>query len=77
MEEVSLGVIDERLKNFIDSNEKGHKAIESKMSEIHEQVKYTNGRVSALERWKWYISGGAIVVIALVGILADKITGLI
>lgn len=33
-----------------------------KLNEIHEQVKKTNGRVSSLENWRWFISGGIAVM---------------
>jgi hypothetical protein len=31
--------------------------------EIKEQVKKTNGRVTALENWRWFIIGGMAVVV--------------
>ena len=36
------------------------------ISELTTQVKYTNGRVSNLERWMWGVSGGLVVVSIIV-----------
>lgn len=40
-------------------------AIQEKLELIHKQVQKTNGRVSALENWKWFITGGLAVVTGL------------
>ena len=43
-----------------------HDGIEKRLISIDEQVKCTNGRVHALERWKSYILGGFAVMSVLV-----------
>lgn len=40
--------------------------IHDKIDMIHEQVKCTNGRVRALESWRWGLAGGLAVLTVLV-----------
>jgi hypothetical protein len=42
------------------------KNVENKLDEILHQVRATNGRVSKLENWRWFISGGITILTALV-----------
>lgn len=37
------------------------------MQDIRDQVTRTNGRVTALEKWKAYVVGGTAVIVALIG----------
>ena len=45
-----------------------HKAIQD---EIRNDVKQIDDRVSSLERWKWYVIGGAVVVGFLLATVID------
>ena len=42
-----------------------HTLIDDKLIRIELQVKFTNGRVRALERWRWGI-GGAVAALAFI-----------
>ena len=54
-------------KRELDSHFEG---INGKLDLVIAQVQKTNGRVSSLENWKWFISGGlAILSILIVPIL--------
>ena len=46
------------------------KVIHNRADEIHEQVKKTNGRVSALEEWKAQFVGAAKVTGVIAGLFA-------
>lgn len=43
-----------------------HEELRNDIKEIKTQVKTTNGRVSSLEQWKWFISGGLAILTMLV-----------
>jgi len=43
------------------------KYLKTKIDEVHEQTKKTNGRVNSLERWKWLIVGGGLGINGLLG----------
>ena len=43
--------------------------LHEKLDLIHEQVKYTNGRVRSLEQWKCWLAGGISVLSFLVAAL--------
>jgi ElaB/YqjD/DUF883 family membrane-anchored ribosome-binding protein len=45
-----------------------HKAIQD---EIRNDVKSIDDRVSSLERWKWYVVGGAVVIGFLLATVVD------
>lgn len=49
-------------------------AVRSQLDRIEEQVKRTNGRVSALEKWRSFMTG-AILVLAV--FLTEKIPSII
>jgi hypothetical protein len=36
--------------------------IKEDLGEIKDQTKKTNGRVSALENWRWFITGGLVII---------------
>lgn len=40
--------------------------IKSSLKRIEEQVTKTNGRVSSLEKWRWMVVGGLMVLSAIV-----------
>lgn len=42
------------------------KDIKIDVSEIKVQTKITNGRVSALENWRWFMIGGLTIISALI-----------
>jgi hypothetical protein len=54
MTEVTLEVIDERLKNFIEENTKEHES-------ILVQTTKTNGKVAAISRWQERLIGAWLV----------------
>lgn len=43
-----------------------HKSLHDKLDEIFHEVKRTNGRLSKLEVWRSFISGGLAILMALV-----------
>lgn len=52
-----------------------HKQINENLEEIKVEVKKTNGRVRALENWRWFITGGlAILSILIIPILLKLLT---
>lgn len=42
------------------------KDIKGDVSEIKVQTKLTNGRVSGLENWRWFITGGLTIITLLI-----------
>lgn len=40
--------------------------IKGDIQEIKEQTQRTNGRVSALEQWRWFILGGLTIISMLI-----------
>jgi len=42
-----------------------HTVLNEKLDRIENQVKFTNGRVRRLEKWRWGI-GGAVAVLAFI-----------
>lgn len=66
---VVLARIEERLNNFIDSNER-------QLDQILQEAKKTNGRVTAIEFWKNKIKG-AWAMLVLVATGAGAIAGII
>lgn len=42
------------------------KGFDEKLDAIHEQARCTNGRVSSLENWRWFITGGLALLTVLV-----------
>ena len=54
-EEITLDIIDERLKNFIEENAKEHAGILA-------QTMKTNGTVKDLVKWKWLLIGGGVIL---------------
>jgi len=42
-----------------------HTVLNEKLDRIENQVKFTNGRVRKLEKWRWGI-GGAVAVLAFI-----------
>lgn len=50
------------------TSQQQHKAIQD---EIHNDVKSIDDRVSSLERWKWYVVGGAVVIGFLLATVVD------
>ena len=59
MTEVTLEVIDERLKNFIEQNAKEHESI------LFQTTK-TNGKVAAISRWQERLIGAWLLFSALI-----------
>ena len=50
--------------------------LQSDVKEILAQVRRTNGRVSSLENWRWFITGGvAVISIIIVPIIVKLISG--
>ena len=43
------------------------KDIRDDIKDIKDQVTKTNGRVTALEKWRWFIMGGIVVLAFIVG----------
>ena len=41
---------------------------------MEEQVRKTNGRVTDLERWSWFIKGGLVLLGIIVGLIGIKLT---
>lgn len=58
-----LARIDERLKSLQETQNK-----------TFAQVQTTNGRVTSLERWRAYLIGGGVVIVTIVGWLANAIS---
>jgi ElaB/YqjD/DUF883 family membrane-anchored ribosome-binding protein len=50
------------------TSQQQHKAIQD---EIRNDVKQIDERVSSLERWKWYVVGGAVVIGFLLATVVD------
>lgn len=50
------------------TSQQQHKAIQD---EIRNDVKHIDDRVSSLERWKWYVVGGAVVIGFLLATVVD------
>lgn len=57
-----LARIDERLESLKETQ-----------VQILTQVKTTNGRVTSLERWRAYLIGGGVVIVTILGWLANSI----
>ena len=55
---VLLAHIEGRLKSIEDGNER-----------IERQTIKTNGRVTALEKWRWIISGGLLLLSVMTGFI--------
>jgi hypothetical protein len=51
--------------------------IETKLDQVLEQTRITNGRVTVLEMWKARLTGKAIGISAAVGFIVSVITWLI
>jgi len=59
MEEITLGVIIERIDNLKDINQREHK-------EMHDEQKKTNGSVASLKLWRAYLAGALAVISAII-----------
>ena len=57
-----LARIDERLK-----------ALQETQVQTLAQVKTTNGRVTSLEKWRSYLIGGGVVIVTILGWLANVV----
>ena len=60
--------IEHRMNAQAIASQTQHKAIQD---EIRNDVKSIDDRVSSLERWKWYVIGGAVVVGFLLATVVD------
>lgn len=54
------------LKEMKESQAISHAEMKDTQKETLAQVKYTNGRVTELEKWKFFISGGMTVITVIV-----------
>jgi len=50
--------------------------MESRLSDIHAEVKKTNGRVTSLEKWQWKIAAILGVLLFLASFFKDQIINL-
>lgn len=62
-EKLILFRLDQQDKEAKDSRDRNTKTLER----VFEQVTKTNGRVSALEKWRWLLTGGFITLTTLIG----------
>jgi ElaB/YqjD/DUF883 family membrane-anchored ribosome-binding protein len=60
--------IEHRMNAQAITSQQQHKAIQD---EIRNDVKQIDERVSSLERWKWYVVGGAVVIGFLLATVVD------
>jgi hypothetical protein len=54
--------LDQKLSDFITLLNERDENTKSCLVEIKNQVKYTNGKVRVLEKWKWGLSGALAVL---------------
>ena len=73
-QQINVDLILEKIEN-LSQNFKNHTA-ENKNSNnlILEQVKRTNGRVTQLEKWRYLITGGLLLLSIIVSFIATKVT---
>lgn len=69
MTETQVAVIIERLDHVIRRINDIDDRHEVKLDRIESQAKQTNGRVTALERWKSYVLGGVAMATFIIGIV--------
>ena len=69
MTETQVAVIIERLDHVIRRIDDLDDSHEQKLDRIEAQAKQTNGRVTALEKWKSYVLGGVAMATFIIGIV--------
>lgn len=58
MSEISPAVLAEQIKADRYERDQFRKQLLGTLAEIHVQTTKTNGRVRALEQWRWFLLGG-------------------
>lgn len=52
-----------------------HEEQSNALGRVEQQARLTNGRVTALERWRWLMAGGLVVISAGLPIVGPVIAG--
>jgi len=47
--------------------------IDERVADILKEIKSINGRLRAVEKWKWRISGGLTLLAVVVGLVGGKL----
>lgn len=59
--------IDEKINNIKEDIAEKHVEVMTVLRDIKEQTTRTNGRVTALETWRWVTAGGIAVISWIIG----------